>query len=145
MRITGPASLSRRRFLQIAGALSISPSLLKSSAKADMWSQLFNSPKRAISPITPNEEFLHHILPHPTLCPGRTVDPIHSRNGQVSVRRHGHCHSGMRRQQCSGRCHRHGGMAGSPAQIPSGEGRGDISNQRWGSLMPPMDTLTASP
>jgi DMSO/TMAO reductase YedYZ molybdopterin-dependent catalytic subunit len=50
--------MSRRRFLQSAGTLAITPLFLTiGSAKAGMWSQLFGSPKRTISPITPNEEF----------------------------------------------------------------------------------------
>ncbi|MGD9853005.1 MAG: molybdopterin-dependent oxidoreductase [Nitrospirales bacterium] len=50
--------ISRRRFLQLACALGLTPlASLTRPAKAGMWSQLFGSPKRTISPITPNEEF----------------------------------------------------------------------------------------
>lgn len=55
IRLTG---LSRRRFLQLAGLLGLTSFVSKTgTATAGMWSQLFGSPKRTMSPITPNEEF----------------------------------------------------------------------------------------
>lgn len=50
--------MSRRQFLRLAGALAVAPIMLPvGSAKAGMWSQIFGTTKRTISPITPNEEF----------------------------------------------------------------------------------------
>ena len=58
MGTTRHTGISRRRFLRLACMLGLSPILfLPRSAKAGMWSQFFGSPKRTMSPITPNDEF----------------------------------------------------------------------------------------
>lgn len=58
MRNPEQTFMSRRRLLQLTGTLAITPLFLTNgSAKAGMWSRLFGSPKRTLSPITPNEEF----------------------------------------------------------------------------------------
>ncbi len=49
---------SRRRFLQLTGALSLG--LLPSRpgrSSANMWNQIFSNPPRDISPLTPNDSF----------------------------------------------------------------------------------------
>ncbi len=51
-------SLSRRQFLQLTAGLGLT-SIIPSPRPSlgNMWSQLFETPQREISPITPNEEF----------------------------------------------------------------------------------------
>ncbi len=50
--------ISRRRFLQWGTLLALTPIFSKmGSVQAGMWSQLFGTTKRTVSPITPNEEF----------------------------------------------------------------------------------------
>ena len=58
MGTTRPTGISRRHFLRLACVLGLAPLVsLPRSVIAGMWSQLFGSPKRSLSPITLNDEF----------------------------------------------------------------------------------------
>ncbi len=51
-------NLSRRKFVQLTGALALGTgSTLSTPVRGGMWSQIFSQPKREVSPITPNDEF----------------------------------------------------------------------------------------